>query len=318
MNSRKTLVLVGLAALAGGPAAGAQEKQLTAREMFYAAPAAAKAVEAVKPASTAKPKPPETGQPKSQQTVAQTKPKPPETVAQTKPKPPERTETAASHPAQTGKIIPVAYRQRVPLGVRYSLMKRTESGLVEVDPGGTFRAGDRIRVSIEVNDTAYLYIVNRGSSGAWKVLFPSPEVQDGDNRVEPGRRYQIPSGHVFTFDEQPGVEKLFLVLSRQPEADLENLIYTLSRRPASGIPPALPPAVEPPAAKPEKLLLAQNVRPIDDGLIGRLRNTYARDLIIEKVDESTPGPKKEQAVYVVNTTGRDDARVVVDIDLNHQ
>jgi hypothetical protein len=167
-------------------------------------------------------------------------------------------------------------------------------------------------VSVEVNDAAYLYLVNRGSSGVWKVLFPSAEIEGGNNRVEPGRRYEIPAGYVFTFDEQPGVERLFLVLSRQPEADLEKLIYSLGQRPAEA--PQPPPAEE----KGGKILLAQNLGPIGDGLVGRLRNAYARDLIIEKVDETTPGEKKETAVYVVNKQVRAEARVVVDIELKHQ
>lgn len=314
MNSRKTIALLGFAAFAGRAAAGAEQKQLTAREMFYAAPAVAKTVEPAKAVTGTKPKPTQTiTKPRLPEKVAQSKPKTSATIE----KPPERVESAGSRVPQTGKIIPVAYGQRPPLGVRYSLLKRTESGQVEVDPAGVFRAGDRIRVSVEVNDGAYLYIVNRGSSGAWKVLFPAPEIQGGDNRVEPGRRYQIPAEHVFTFDEQPGVEKLFLVLSRQPEADLENLIYSLSRRPGAEPSPAAPPYTPPPG-KTEKILLAANLGPIDDRLIGRMRNTYARDLIIEKVDEATPGPRKEHAVYVVNTTGREDSRVVVDIELNHQ
>jgi hypothetical protein len=305
MYFRTIMALTGLAALAGLPAASG-EKQLTAREMFYTASAAAKPQPETAPA---KPKP----QPKV------TKPKPQDTVAQTKSAVPDKVETATAPPVKPSKIVPVAYTQRVPLGVRYSVLKRTGAGeSLEVDPGSVFRAGDRIRLSIEVNDTAYLYIVNRGSSGAWKVLFPSAEVEGGDNRVERGRRYEIPAGYVFTFDEQPGVEKLFLVLSRQPETDLENLIYSLSQRSAPAAAPARPPAVAPPEEKAEKILLAQNLRPIEDSLIGRLRTAYARDLIIERVDESTPGPKKEHAVYVVNATGRADSRVVVDITLNHQ
>jgi len=305
MDFRTIMALTGLAALSGLPAASG-EKQLTAREMFYTAPAVAKPQPEATPAKP-KPQPPAT------------KPKPQDTAAQTKSASPEKAETATAEPAKPPRIVPVAYTQRVPLGVRYSVLKRTGAGeSLEVDPGSVFRAGDRIRLSIEVNDTAYLYIVNRGSSGAWKVLFPSAEVDSGDNRVERGRRYEIPGGYVFTFDEQPGVEKLFLVLSRQPETDLENLIYSLSQRSGPAAAPARPPAAAPPEEKPERILLAQNLRPIEDSLIGRLRNAYARDLIIEKVDEATPGPKKEHAVYVVNATGRADSRVVVDIALNHQ
>jgi len=41
-------------------------------------------------------------------------------------------------------------------------------------------------------------------------------------------------------------------------------------------------------------------------------------LVFQKVDETTPGGKKEQAVYIVNRTGSADSRVVVDVSLNHQ
>ena len=87
-----------------------------------------------------------------------------------------------------------------------------------------------------------------------------------------GRRYEIPQGYTFTFDEQAGTEQLFIIVSRQPERDLEELIYSLRE----GAP-----------ATPEqpKMLLAANRVPIEDGIIGRLRNAYSRDLIIEKVND---------------------------------
>ena len=49
-----------------------------------------------------------------------------------------------------------------------------------------------------------------------------------------------------------------------------------------------------------------------------MRNAYGRDLIIEKVDPSTPGDKKETAVYVVNPTGSADSHLVADLHLVHQ
>jgi hypothetical protein len=59
--------------------------------------------------------------------------------------------------------------------------------------------------------------------------------------------------------------------------------------------------------------------PVDDALVGRLRNqVYARDLVFEKVDDSTPGDKKEKAVYVVNPTGSPESRLVADVTLKHQ
>ena len=202
-----------------------------------------------------------------------------------------------------------------PLGLRYSVLKRVgPSDLVEVDSSIVFRAGDRIRLRVEVNDTGYLYIVHRGSSGVWKPLFPSPEVDGGNNLVEAGRTYDIPKGYVFTFDEQEGEEQLFLVLSRQPAENLEKLIYKLSQ-------PGAVKAGEPAEKeKPAKLLMAHNLIDIDDGVVNLMRTAYARDLIIEKVDDTMPGPseRKEKAVYVVAPAGASDSHVVADLKLIHR
>lgn len=209
-------------------------------------------------------------------------------------------------------MVPASYSaaSTYPLGIRYSILRREADQSVEVSPDAVFHSGDRIRLRVEANGNGYLYIIHRGSSGVWKPLFPSSDIAGGDNRVEKGKAYEIPSGYVFTFDEQPGEEKLFIVLSRQPEKDLEGLIYSLS----GGEKPAQPPE--------GKLLLAQNLVNIDDDLVGKLRKVYARDLIIEKVDETSAAPAagaaKEKAVYVVNPARSADSRVVADVTLQHK
>lgn len=269
-----------------------QERKLSPRELFYAPPPAAKPAAArTRPVAKAAPA---------------ARAKAPEAAA-------EAPEVAAAPAPSAPEIRLVAGSAARPLGLRYGILKRSSTGQEEVDPGAVFHAGDRIRLSIEVNDPGYLYIVNRGSSGAWNVLFPSAEIAGGDNRVQPGVRYEIPSGYTFTFDERAGEEKLFIVLSRQPEADLERLIYSLGE--SGGGKPAARPAAKPDRSK---LMLAANITPIDDLLVGRLRNAYSRDLIIEKVNESTPGPRAEKAVYAVNPSGRPDARVIADVTLNHE
>lgn len=266
-------------------------KQLSARELFYAAPvqpAAAKAPPAKAPPTKAAPR------------HAKAKPTPKGEAAKARPAP-----SAAPAPAAAG-IIPVAHApaSRVPLGLRYTILKRVEGTMVEVAPDSSFRAGDRIQISVEANDAGFLYIVHQGSSGTWKPLFPSEEIAQGDNRVEKGRAYVMPPGSRFYFDEQAGEEKLFLILSRTPEPDLEKIIYSLQ----TGAPAASPEPVR-------KLYASAGMRPIDDAVVGRLRNVYARDLVIEKIDEDASGPRKEKAVYVVNPTGSPDSRVVADIRL---
>jgi hypothetical protein len=199
----------------------------------------------------------------------------------------------------------------VPLGLRYSIVKSAGGGQAsEVDPDTVFHSGDRIRLNIQSNDRGYLYIVMRGSSGRWSLLFPSKEILAGNNLVEKGKQYEIPLGSVwFAFDEQPGVEKLFLVLARTPEPDLDKLIDSL--RPP---PPTSPGTDKKPAGS------VQVVSSVDDATVNKIRGQVAtRDLVFEKVNnEERPGQATEKAVYVVNQTGSNDSRVVIDLSLNHQ
>lgn len=278
------------------PGSSQTEKKLSARELFYAPPVA-QAPAAKTPAPQVK---------RARES------KPAEAAADKTASGKTSAGRAAADKAATGQTIPVSYStdSAVPLGLRYSILKRTDAGSVEVDSATVFRSGDRIRLRVDVNTAGYLYIINRGSSGNWSPLFPSPKIANGDNRVQKGTQYEIPPGYVFTFDDQPGAERLFIVFSRRPVADLEGLIYSLTDQPKPG---------KDAAPEDNRILLAQAT--IQDGMIERLRTVYARDLIIEKVDETTPqpsAPAKEKAVYVVNPSRSADSRLVADVTLIHQ
>ena len=111
---------------------------------------------------------------------------------------------------------------------------------------------------------------------------------------------------------------MFVVLSRQPEGDINNLMYKLEDRRQD-------------SKEPAHAMLAANVG-IQDSLIQRLRTSYARDLVIEKVDDSkaasaapppaanvaSPVPAQEKAMYVVNPKAGEKAWVVADIALRHE
>ena len=268
-------------------------KKLSARELFYAEappPAPAKKAPAAKPV-------------RQSVATAPTKASPPPTV-------PARVNGDFSIPPPRTDIIPVAYSPSTekPLGLRYSFLRNAGGDEYrEVDPDTVFHSGDRIRVAVQSNGEGDLYIVMKSASGTWKVLFPSAGIADGSNRVAAGRQTLIPPPpDRFAFDEQAGEERLFIVLSRQPEPSLEKLIYSLG-------------SASPAANEPPKQLLSTSLAPVDDALVGRLRNqVYARDLIFEKVDDATPGDKKEKAVYVVNPTGSPESRLVADVTLKHR
>ncbi len=301
MPVEKTLFcsILGVAALFAQAATQEPAKELSARDLFYApTPPAQKTAG---PAKQAAPK---------RSVPAGEAPHP----AAVEPPAAPPAQHDALQPVSTGgaQIIRTAYTGK-PLGLRYSILRNNGDEYREVAPDTVFHSGDRIRVAVEVNDAGYLYIAMKGASGTWKILFPTAEVAGGNTRVESGQQYTIPSppGR-FAFDQQPGEEQLFIVLSRRPEPSLEQLIYSLGR---GNVSPTSTPST---SAEQPKLLSAQ-AGPIGDPLVGRLRSeVYARDLVFEKVDENTPGEKKENAVYVLNRTGSPDSRLVADFVLKHQ
>ena len=169
------------------------------------------------------------------------------------------------------------------------------------------------------------YVVAQGSSGNWQVLFPSREVSNGSNQVHRGETRLVPGGNQgqFVFDEQAGTEKLFFVLSRQPEQSLEKLIYSMGGQTA----PADPTVVKPAAAEPNRVLIAQAT--VSDDVISNIRGQVtARDLIFEKVENekvvsantgaAVGDVRIETAAYVVSRNTAPDARLVVDLKLKHQ
>ncbi|MBM3788090.1 MAG: DUF4384 domain-containing protein [Acidobacteria bacterium] len=285
MKNNKLTVLVSIAGTAFSYA-----QTLTPRELFFAAPE-------IKRKAASAPARPVTG---------------------TKAVPAPIEQARRQAPAANPPIIPAAYvSDTPPLGLRYSLLlSRNNETYREVEASTTFRSGDRLKINVEANDEAYLYVIARGSSGLWKVLFPVSEVASGDNLIQPFRRYEVPNGGRFYFDDQAGEEKLFVLLTRKAEPNFEDLIYSIHA------PAPLTPVTNKPAAKPAKTIqVAGLIRPIDDALVGKIRSELvARDLVFEKVQDTPPAPSqpKETAVYVVNKNAGPDGKVIVDLKLEHK
>jgi hypothetical protein len=282
--------------------AGAQQApttQLTARELFYAAVEAPKAPARAKPPAKAVHK-----------TVAKVETHKTESRPAAAPRQPVST-------APEGGFVQLASERTTapvpatgpPLGLKCTILKLTDGEMTAVPADTVFHAGDKIQLEVQANSPGYLYIISKGSSGTWKPMFPSAEVENGDNRVDGWHTYTLPPKSRMVFDQQTGTERMFIVFSREPENDLEQTIYSLQGGKAQ------PAAAPRETAHPKQLMMTASV---DDAMVGHLRNTFARDLVIERVDESTPGEKKETAVYVVNPTGSPDSRVVADLALVHQ
>jgi hypothetical protein len=257
------------------------ESTLTARQLFY----------------TERPKPakPVAGTPK---TVAPT-PAPAQVKRRAETKPPSAPVQDAA-PSAAPEVAPY-------LGLRYSVLQlMSNSRLEEVNPDGVFRSGDRIKVKVTPNSKGYLYVVHQGSSGNWDVLFPSSGFRQGSNAVERLEALTVPEGdYDFTFDEKTGTERLFVVLSAQPERDLDSLIYSLKGGAQAGG---------------QRTMMAANHPVIPAEGIEKFRSALvSRDLKVDRRPSVPSSARREEAVYVVNASAsKGSPRVVAEIALRHQ
>ncbi len=200
------------------------------------------------------------------------------------------------------------------LGLRYSVLLRGADGqYAEVPPGTVFHSGDHIRLSLMANEPGYLYVIEQGSSGNWSPIFPKAGSAGDANRIKEGVVQEVPGKASFQFDQQPGEEKLFVILSRTRISDLDQKIQALkSDAPAK--------TSQPEPQQGGQMLEAENHIP--DVFVQQMAS---RDLTLvdeEKVDQApTASHGGEKAVYVVSkmdSAQGNGSEVVASIKLEHQ
>ena len=110
------------------------------------------------------------------------------------------------------------------IGLGMTLFTRDSNGLaIRVDPEHVFRKGDRVRVLLETNTDGYLYIFNQTNDGPVVMIYPDKDLDEAGNYIKAHIPWEIPSAAAdqerlrwLVFDENPGNERLFFVLTREP------------------------------------------------------------------------------------------------------
>jgi hypothetical protein len=119
---------------------------------------------------------------------------------------------------------PATKAATVPIGLGYTLFKKSASGEpVRVNAAQEFREGDGVRFMIESNTTGYVYIFHTENDGPPKMIFPDPQLNEGDNRIKAHVPYEAPSREEpgdwwFFFDKEAATERFYIVVTRRPLA----------------------------------------------------------------------------------------------------
>lgn len=150
----------------------------------------------------------------------------PKTVVQNAPsKAPEKKPNNPTGPSSSNKPSePVRPVNAARIGLGMTLFTRDSNGLaIRVDPEHVFRKGDRVRVLLETNTDGYLYIFNKTNDGPVIMIYPDKDLDEAGNYIKAHIPWEIPSGaseeerlRWLVFDEFPGNERLFFVLTREP------------------------------------------------------------------------------------------------------
>lgn len=106
-----------------------------------------------------------------------------------------------------------------PIALGYTVyMKDKTGGLVAVDAAREYHAGDRIVIALEPNTEGYVYIFDAENDRNPSMLFPNAQLDKGANAVDAHARVTFPTdvNYAFEFDQNPGDEHLYVVVSRHP------------------------------------------------------------------------------------------------------
>ena len=189
---------------------------------------------------------------------------------------------------------PAAHSERPHrLALRYNLIKLADGGKpVVVSPDTVFHEGDSVAIDVAPNCQGYLYVLQLGSTGELTTLLPSAQadIPEQPKTVAAFREVRVPNGAWFEFDNNPGVERLFIVVSQRPE-DVKRLGEAIRNRAQPG------PAV-----------------PAGDETTAELRR---RDIVVEKIAAAAGPVERPNSVYVVNAVYRPNDQLTVEVDLRH-
>ncbi|HEX2269960.1 MAG TPA: serine/threonine-protein kinase, partial [Pyrinomonadaceae bacterium] len=91
-----------------------------------------------------------------------------------------------------------------------------------------FEANYRIRLNVRSDQAGYFYVLNEGPAGdaeelQYVAVFPSPTANNGSEVLAASQSIRIPDQSWLRFDEEQGVEKLWLVFSEQPVPELDGI-----------------------------------------------------------------------------------------------
>ncbi|MGH9846489.1 MAG: DUF4384 domain-containing protein, partial [Blastocatellia bacterium] len=103
------------------------------------------------------------------------------------------------------------------------LLQQADGSLEPVPPEREFNPGEIVKVGIECNVPAYVYIVNFASSGKKTVIFPEG---NESNLLEANKLHTLPQSYDLVFEGKKGFETFQVFVSRERIAFLDTAVHS--------------------------------------------------------------------------------------------
>ncbi len=241
--------------------------------------------------------------PPIQKTSAPRAPRPAATQSAISPAPKTPAAPVAAPPADPSNTLHLGFRYTV------QLVNQNTNKSEPVDPDRDFKKGECVRMEVESNQSGYLYVLSKQSSGGWLPLFPSSEMPDESNVADPGVKVRAPKDYCFEIDNPPGTETLFVVLSRSPRDFFD--LYDAIKSPAPTSPGSN-------AKAPAAAVQMADAGRMNSAVEKMAKNFGTRDLVIKKVTPAPENKDTDYSVYVVNGSDKPSSTVVKKVEIKHR
>lgn len=96
--------------------------------------------------------------------------------------------------------------------------------LIRITKDTSLKTGDRFKMMVKMKSKCFVYLIYHGSNDEVQMLFPY-DLRRLNKNYTLAEKYYIPQGDLwFALDEQTGVEKFYLLVSKNRLSDLEDLL----------------------------------------------------------------------------------------------
>jgi hypothetical protein len=173
-----------------------------------------------------------------------------------------------------------------------------------VEPGHVFEAGDRVRFRFTPNFGGTLFVMDRGTSGSYTMLFPKEDTGLND-KIESGKAYLLPATDQgwFKITGPAGHDVVYFVVTSGKGGTTVTPVPVPHLPPPESAPPSMTPRCndEMFRARGDCVDLTAGPKTAGDKLPGSLSGMTARDLFIIRKDKasvvSSPEPVSGPVVY---------------------